>query len=91
MERTVKSGKDPLVKADRVSVSDEPVTVPAAVMPRQGLPPQTLHTEGEPLVDVVRAPDGTIRSIVVHCACGREIALQCEYLADGGDNEKVGS
>lgn len=88
MENGLSNGRDPLVKAERTFVREEAVKIPAGSVPRTA--PQPAPAD-DPEVSVVKADDGTIRVISVRCTCGREITLHCEYLREGGDDDREDS
>lgn len=81
-------GKGGLLKQGTVAFGREAIKVPVGQMPARRHAPSAAHPEGEPEVQLIRAEDGSVRAITVRCPCGREISLQCEYLGDGGTNEK---
>jgi hypothetical protein len=83
------SGRGSLLKQQTVAFGREPVSVPAGSVPaRPPAVPAPGSLEGEPHVQLHRDDDGSVRAITVRCSCGREITLQCEYLDDGGANER---
>ncbi len=83
------SSRKTVLTEDRIVVGREPVSVPSGRMPKPRKAPAPAETAHEPQVQAVTGPDGSVHSILVRCTCGREITLQCEYFADGGEDAKT--
>jgi hypothetical protein len=88
MGKTSNLSKGGLLKQGSVAIGREPVKVPVGHVPARRPAAPAAHPEGEPEVQLLRAEDGSVRAITVRCTCGREISLQCEYLENGGTNER---
>jgi hypothetical protein len=89
MRKTFSRTRGGLLKQQAVAFGGEAVRVPAGAVPApRPAPPAPGQPEGAPHVHLHRDEDGSVRSITVRCPCGREITLQCEYLDDGGTDER---
>lgn len=77
-------GRGALLRQDRVAFDRTPARVSAGPLPPSCRPPA--EPGGEPDVQLVRAPDGTVIQITVRCPCGRQTTLRCEY-SDQGESE----
>ena len=75
-----------LLKDDSFALGQGAVEVPVGSESGKGREPAAA-VRPEPEVDFTRTGDGAIEWIVVHCTCGQEIRLRCEYLEDGGADE----
>jgi hypothetical protein len=77
MTRNRQARRDNLLKRHRVRRGAEPVRISIGPLPE----PVHEHAgqDGEPEVTPVTGPDGEVRCIVVRCACGREIRIDCQY------------
>ena len=88
MRSDLRSANQPILKQQQVIVRGEPVAIPSGGTAPRAEAPAGPPASDKPDVQLIRADDGSVRSIRVRCACGREITLQCEYFADGGEHEK---
>ncbi len=88
MAEACAEGRHRLLKRDDVALRPEAARIPAPGLPRPSpaAPPQQ-DAPGEPEVSIVKADDGTVQRITVRCPCGREMTLECEYFAQGEDDE----
>lgn len=88
MKEGPSGGGDRLVKEDRVSFKQQPVTIPVGELPPRKQRVAAVEAGAQVEVETVRADDGTVKQITVHCSCGREITLQCEYSDQGEQDGK---
>ncbi|MHC4481835.1 MAG: hypothetical protein ACYS1C_12835 [Planctomycetota bacterium] len=83
-------GRGGVLNAEQVVFDEAAVQVPVGELPRRmRLAPEA--DGAEPEVKLTRGDDGSVKQITVHCPCGREITLQCEYLAQGENDAKQDS
>jgi len=89
MMESQSKGRARLLRRDRVALNPEAVHVAASPpKSRGGQSPE--HVRAEPEIIPIRAEDGTIEMITVRCTCGRDIHISCDYLDEGGKDEKKG-
>ena len=75
--------KDGLLKAEHIVYDTAPMRVPQGSVASRAASARPEQLGGEPDVDYIRDENGAVKSILIRCACGREITLQCEYLEGG--------
>ena len=71
-----------LLRANDVEVGPAPVRVPTAGSTRPASRQPTQHAAdcaGQPAIEVLRGTGGEVRALVVQCACGEQITIECQY------------